>query len=68
MKALFGWLGRKTALFLILVVAVAFSVLVWPNLRLSRSAYAFSEELMSPAQVKAELVSARADTQQRLGR
>lgn len=57
MTALLRWLGRKAALFLILVVAVAFFSLVWPNL---------SADLKSPGQVKQELAQARDDAQQGL--
>ncbi len=59
MKALLRWLGRKATLFLILVTAVGFFTLVWPTLTLSA-------DLKSPAQVKAELVSARAQSQRQL--
>lgn len=57
MAALLGWLGRKAALFLILVVAVGIFTLVRPTL---------GADLKSPGQVKQELTAAREAAQRDL--
>lgn len=59
------WLGRKAALFVLVVLAVGFFTLVWPNIR---SGQTLTADLMSPDQLRQELASARGEAQKRLQR
>lgn len=59
------WLGRKASLFVILVLAVGFFTLVWPNIR---SGETLTADLMSPGQIRQELLAARIEAQKRLQR
>ena len=66
MSALARWLGRKAALFVILVLAVGFFTLAWPAVRSGVANGDFAADWMSPAQLRAELDAARATTQLQL--
>lgn len=64
MSAFPRWLGRKAALLAILVLAVTFFSLVWPNIRPGRET--LTTDWMSPQQMRDELTSARSAAQDRL--
>lgn len=68
MSAFPRWLGRKAVLFVILVLAVGFFTLVWPNIRSGLSGETLTADLMSPDQMRDELAAARIDAQRRLQR
>lgn len=66
MRALTRWLGRKAILYVLLVLAVGFFTLAWPHIKPSFAGDTFSRDMMSPAQVKAELQFQREQAQERL--
>lgn len=63
MKALLGWLARKVVLYVLLAVAIAFFTLAWPNIQSGLSIEALRTDLLSPAQLRDEVVELRAQTQ-----
>ena len=66
MNAVARWLGRKAVLYLCLVLALAFFVLLWPTIKSELSGNTVRADLMSPNQIISELRTARAETQKRL--
>ena len=57
MKAVFGWLGRTGALYLVLCIAFAFYILAWPQIKSEFGDGSLREDTMSVEEVRAELAA-----------
>ena len=63
MKAVFGWLGRTGVLYLVLCLAFAFYLLVWPLVRAEFGNGRLQQDAMSVEQVRAELAADKREAQ-----
>ena len=64
MKAVFGWLGRTGALYLVLCIAFAFYILAWPQIKAALGDGSLREDAMSVEEIRAELAADGAEARE----